>query len=292
MSPPKKAPVRTLPAVYQGEYKELDLDSFIGESIIILVFYPSNFGPNAGHSAAVLRACETMAEDVEKEVEVVGVSRESIHSHDRFASEASISLPLISDIRGELIQDYKTRGRDVGGYYLPKLSTFVIDFRGCVVEEWRSSDSKEQPPLDTFRDTISDLAPSRSARGCYRKAYARYQEGRRHVSRGLSHCENSEWPLAKTEFSDACDELSQATDLFIKSQGLAVDEFHQTAAQGQKRSSKLWEAAEWLAGFASAVEKGNHKKKKETKEQADKVLTEINEIDPVPEPLPPEIGLS
>lgn len=272
----------TRPGVVDGTVTRVDLGASIGESAVVVVSYPSNFGPSAGQSAALLRACQhlTAAEDVVG----FGVAPESVYSHRRFAEQADVSLPLLSDTDNDIAEALGGTELRTGGVSVPTRAVHVVDYRGRVAASWVAEDGSDLPDIERLREDIEALSPTASAWGCYRVGHARYTEGRRFLSRGLGECDDGEWAAARTTFEDACRELSHATDVFMKGQGLASDRLKRLNDRGRRRARTLWEAAEWLAGFAIAAQKGDGERKQRHRQEAARVLETVREGASLPEP--------
>jgi peroxiredoxin len=278
------APTASFPGVVDGDFRRVDLGSHVGEAIVVLVLYPSNAGPHAAKSATLLRACEGLTSR-ESDVLVVGVAPESPYSHRRFAHRADLSVPLLSDTAGHLAEEYGVDREGPAGVTVPTRSVFAFDYRGGTVYEWSAADPGDQLSIETLQSRLSDITPEKSARGCYRVAHAHYTEGRRRLSRGLAECGDSNWAIAQTEFEDACGEFAEATDMFMKGQGLATEtDAAELNDRARERSTAHWEAAEWLAGFAMAAEKGDTERKQRHREEARSVLETVRGTDPLPDP--------
>jgi peroxiredoxin Q/BCP len=106
--------------------------------ILVLYFYPKDATPgcttegqNFGASYAAFKRAGA---------EVLGVSRDSLASHERFKSRMEFPFELISDADEKLcklfgvIKEKKLYGKVHMGI---ERSTFVIDGRGRLVKEWR-----------------------------------------------------------------------------------------------------------------------------------------------------------
>jgi len=270
------------PGVIAGSVERVGLDARIGESVVILAFYPSNFGPKGGQNAALLRAVEKLTN--ETDAEALGVAPESVYSHRRFAEEGDIDIPLVSDVDAEIAAEYDVATTGESGQPLAERSLFVVDYRGVVVHEWHASHGAAMPNFDEMRAQIEGVTPDRSARGCYRVGYAHYREGRRHLSAGFEHCETGNWGLAGSAFTEACQEFSEATETFTTGQRLADDEtIRERNSRGRQTATTYWEAAEWLAGFATASRKGNAESRRESRAAAEKALQQARE-ETLPEP--------
>jgi len=270
------------PGVVAGEIERVSLDARIGESVVVLAFYPSDFGPKSGQSAALLRAVERLSS--EGDAEAVGVAPESVYSHQRFAEEAGIDVPLVSDASGEIAETYGVAASGDSGQPLVKRALFVVDYRGVIVHEWTADHVAAMPAFDEVRAQIETITPDRSAQGSYRVGYAHYREGRRYLSNGFEHCEAGNWGLAGSAFTEACQEFSEATEVFTAGQRLADDgPLRERNSRGRQTATTYWEAAEWLAGFATASRKENAANRRESRTAAEEALQQVRDVT-LPEP--------
>ncbi len=109
------------------------LSDFRGRRTVVLYFYPRD-----NTSGCTKQACEFRdASDVYRtaEIEVLGVSPDSLASHDRFMAKHDLSFTLLADVEHEVAEKYgvwqdKTMaGRKYKGIVR---TTFVIDRAGKV----------------------------------------------------------------------------------------------------------------------------------------------------------------
>lgn len=117
-----------------GDFK---LSAFAGKSLV-LYFYPKDSTPGCTTEAQQFSA---LNKDFAKaNAVVVGVSRDSLKSHDNFIAKQAIPYQLISDpdeMVCELFGVMKLKnmyGKQVRGI---ERSTFVIDGKGKLVQAWR-----------------------------------------------------------------------------------------------------------------------------------------------------------
>ncbi len=94
---------------------------------VVLYFYPKDHTPGCTAEARAFRdRYETFAA---AGAEIIGVSSDSIESHQRFAGKLRLPFPLLSDAGGEVRKLFgveKTLG------LIPGRATFVIDGDGVV----------------------------------------------------------------------------------------------------------------------------------------------------------------
>lgn len=116
---------------------ERHLSDFKGQRVVIY-FYPKDHTPGCTCEAENFR--DTYAEFQRQGVVVLGVSRDSLNSHSKFAADLQLPFELISDKDETLCQLFdvikpKTMyGKPVRGI---ERSTFLIDENGILTREWR-----------------------------------------------------------------------------------------------------------------------------------------------------------
>lgn len=104
---------------------------------VILYFYPKDNTSGCTAEACSLR--DGMSAIAAAGYMILGVSRDSASSHQRFIDKYSIPYPLISDVSKELHQAMhilypkKMYGKDVIG---AMRTTFLIDETGTIVHKW------------------------------------------------------------------------------------------------------------------------------------------------------------
>lgn len=112
--------------------KPISLDDFKGHKVI-LYFYPKDDTPGCTAEACNLR--DNYDDLLEKGYKILGVSADSIDSHQKFAEKYSLPFPLIPDTEKKIIKDYgvwglkKFMGREYEGI---KRTTFVISEQGKI----------------------------------------------------------------------------------------------------------------------------------------------------------------
>ena len=130
----KKIPAFNLPAT--GD-KKISLSSLKGQKVV-LYFYPKDATPGCtqeGHDFS-----DSIAKFKRQNTVVIGVSRDSLASHEKFKQKQKYKLDLISDeneVLCEIFDVIKMKnmyGKKVRGI---ERSTFLIDESGKLQQEWR-----------------------------------------------------------------------------------------------------------------------------------------------------------
>jgi len=121
----------------QSNHGEINSQELVGTPFV-LYFYPRDSTPGCTNEAkdfeANLPAFEKLG------VKIIGVSRDSIKSHERFAERQGLTFALISDPEETVcnlfavIKDKNMYGRKVRGI---ERSTFLFNAKGELVEQWR-----------------------------------------------------------------------------------------------------------------------------------------------------------
>ena len=134
ISPGKKVPAFSLPAT--GD-REISLADCKGKNLV-LYFYPKDSTPG----------CTTEGQDFRDKIHtfrrrntrILGVSRDSLKSHENFRTKHRFPFDLLSDADEKLcrmfdvIKEKNMYGRKVMGI---ERSTFLIDDKGVLRREWR-----------------------------------------------------------------------------------------------------------------------------------------------------------
>jgi peroxiredoxin Q/BCP len=125
----KKAPEFTLSSSEGGEVRLKDLRG----KTVVLYFYPKDDTPGCTREACAFR--DSQAALNRKGVVVLGVSGDSLASHEKFKAKYSLNFPLLSDPDKAVAKKYGAWGEKV--LYGKKTvgmirSTFVIDAEGVV----------------------------------------------------------------------------------------------------------------------------------------------------------------
>ncbi|MCS7206181.1 MAG: thioredoxin-dependent thiol peroxidase [Leptospiraceae bacterium] len=115
-------------SVILDDGKNVKLSSLIGKKGIILYFYPKDLTPGCTKEACGFR--DAISELQNLGYNVVGVSADSVSSHQKFKEKYQLNFPLISDEQKELAEYFgvwkekKMYGKTTMGI---QRTTFIID---------------------------------------------------------------------------------------------------------------------------------------------------------------------
>ena len=117
--------------------KPFQLSQFRGKKLV-LFFYPKDNTPGCTTESLQFRELYPIFQKAG--TEIIGISRDSIRSHDGFKSKLELPFELISDADEmvctmfDVIVMKSMYGKKVHGI---ERSTFIIDAAGQIVKEWR-----------------------------------------------------------------------------------------------------------------------------------------------------------
>ncbi len=118
------APKFKLPAYPSGE---VSLDDYLGKKNVILAFYPRDNTP--GCTKEMCAFSEDHAQFESANTVVLGISSDTIASHDQFAKQFGLKQILLADTAGEVGKLYGTIGE---GKTTSSRMLFVIDKSGVI----------------------------------------------------------------------------------------------------------------------------------------------------------------
>ena len=120
-----------------SDKKEHSLKDYLGKKVV-LYFYPRDNTPGCSTEACDFRDNNSTIEDMN--AIVIGVSRDSLKSHDKFIEKFNLPFLLLSDENEtvcnlfEVIKEKNMYGKKVMGI---ERSTFIINEEGILVKEYR-----------------------------------------------------------------------------------------------------------------------------------------------------------
>ena len=111
---------------------------------VVLYFYPKDDTPGCTKEACGFRDASQLFK--EKGVIILGVSRDSVDSHKKFAEKYHLNFPILSDVDGKVIKEYKAQG------IFTKRITYLIDQKGEIFKIYEKVD-----PLIHAGEILKDL---------------------------------------------------------------------------------------------------------------------------------------
>lgn len=120
---------------------------------VVLYFYPKDDTPGCTKEACNFR--DTYHELQSMGVVILGVSKDSVESHKKFAQKYNLNFPILSDPEKEIIETYgawgskKFMGRQFEGV---KRITYLINPKGQIAKVYEKVN-----PLTHSKEIIEDL---------------------------------------------------------------------------------------------------------------------------------------
>lgn len=131
------------------------LSDYLGKWVV-LYFYPKDDTPGCTAEACSFR--DNLADLKKYGVEILGVSKDSVKSHQKFSEKYSLNFPILSDESIETIKTYGAYGEKkfMGKTFKGVLRvTFLIDKKGYIKKKYEKVSPKDHA-LEILKD-IKDL---------------------------------------------------------------------------------------------------------------------------------------
>ncbi len=126
-------------------------------SWVVLYFYPKD--NTSGCTKEAIAFSELLPEFEKLGATVIGISKDSIKSHKRFAEKHNLKVRLLSDEDHKVIEAFgawKKKSMYGRQYWGTERSTFLIDPEGTVVKIWRKV--KVAGHVEEVLNTLKELA--------------------------------------------------------------------------------------------------------------------------------------
>jgi peroxiredoxin Q/BCP len=132
--------------------KKHSLSDYQGKTVV-LYFYPKDDTPGCTKEACGFR--DSIQSVSQSNAVVLGVSRDSIDSHNQFIAKYTLPFTLLSDPPAEVMRSYgawgerkNAEGKTVEG---PIRSTVVIGPDGKVLRQWNPVQNAEEHPKEVLQ---------------------------------------------------------------------------------------------------------------------------------------------
>lgn len=125
--------------------KEVSLSDFKGKKVV-LYFYPKD--NTAGCTKQACGFAQLYPDFTEKGAEVIGISKDSVESHRKFADKYNLTFTLLSDPDKEVLQSYDVwKEKNMYGKISMGVirSTYLIDEKGIIVKAFSKVNSTKNP---------------------------------------------------------------------------------------------------------------------------------------------------
>ena len=149
---PYPAPNVHLPRDGEGSIDLADLRP----SNVVLFFYPRD--NTSGCTKEAVGFTEKLPEFDVLNTKVIGISKDSVKSHDKFVAKQCLKVALLSDESNDVCEKFdvwKEKSMYGKKYFGIERSTFLIDGSGNVIKEWRKV--KVPGPVDAVLEAVKEL---------------------------------------------------------------------------------------------------------------------------------------
>lgn len=157
-----KAPSFRAPAWVPGEgEKTIALKDYAG-SPVVLYFYPKD--DTSGCTAEACDFRDNIRAFNKLGAAVIGISRDPVKSHQKFAQKYDLNFPLVSDEDTKICQAYDVWAQKsmYGRKYMGiDRSTFLIDGKGRIAAFWRNV--KVKGHVDAVAEALEALSKKAAA---------------------------------------------------------------------------------------------------------------------------------
>jgi len=148
------APNFTLKTKTADGLKDVTLGEHLGESNVVLLFFPFAFT-----SVCMAEAC-SVRDDLsaydQLNAKVFGISVDSPFAQEIMAQKENLNFPLLSDFNKEVSKSYGVLYDEFIGFQgVAKRSAFVISPDGKICFSWSSDDPKQLPDFSAIKSSLS-----------------------------------------------------------------------------------------------------------------------------------------
>ena len=119
----------------------------------LIYFYPKDDTPGCTKEACTFR--DAISKFQKRGVTIVGISKDSVSSHKKFADKYKLNFIILSDPQHLTIEEYGAWGvkKFMGKEYMGiQRNSFLIDPKGEIVKEYKSVN-----PLTHSQEILQDL---------------------------------------------------------------------------------------------------------------------------------------
>jgi len=106
-----------------------DIKTYLGKKKLVIFFYPQDGSLNCTNEACYFRDLKDVFE--EADAVIIGISRQSVESHKKFAEDNHLTYTLLSDNKSVVRKLFGVPTRAFG--FIPGRVTYVADRSGKVV---------------------------------------------------------------------------------------------------------------------------------------------------------------
>ena len=271
----KRAPLFELPGVIEGRPGRASLDSFLGESVVVLAFYPADFNPSCTDESTDLDEFDIFR--MQSDATVLAISGDSLFSHRAFARTHNLRLPLLADTDSEVARAYGVESDN--GRYPNHRAVVVIDNDGRVSYTWLAESIEERPSIEEVQAAFRAIGDADLAETQYRHGCEHYADGRDSFVAGIGSYEQRDWVFARGEFETALTRLETAGDTFRRAIRFSETDAATASYERAEHIVQEFRRAVGLFSDAASAHAGNNgSAAKQLREEARTALSDLREL--------------
>ena len=137
-----------------SDHETFELEDHLGDGPTVLAFFPGAFTPPCTNEMVALQ--DNLEAFQEAGATVFGVSADSPFSQGAFRDEHGIEFDLVSDMSGDVIQQYDLEIdiEELGLYGIANRAVFVLDETGTVTYRWVADDPTNEPDYEELLEAV------------------------------------------------------------------------------------------------------------------------------------------
>lgn len=150
------APSFTLPGTDGENIKEYTLGDYTERGVVVIAFYPFDFSPIC--TEELCNFSDSGLLTFTEEVDVFGISTDSVYAHQEFSKQNDLMFPLLSDTDGAVTNAYDALYDEWEGHpEVAKRAVITIDASNTVRHVWSTEDAYENPDLHDIFEEVKDV---------------------------------------------------------------------------------------------------------------------------------------
>jgi peroxiredoxin len=140
-----------------SDHETFELEDHLGDGPTVLAFFPGAFTPPCTNEMVALQ--DNLEAFQGAGATVFGVSADSPFSQGAFRDEHGIEFDLVSDMSGDVIQQYglEIDIEELGLYGIANRGVFVLDETGTVTYRWVADDPTNEPDYEELLEAVKTV---------------------------------------------------------------------------------------------------------------------------------------
>lgn len=146
-----EAPSFALPGTDGDEISNYSLGEYTNSGVVVLLFYPFDFSPVCTAELCEFKDAEFF--EFTPDVDVLGISTDSVYAHREFIIQHDIPFPLLSDNGGTVSARYGLQLDDFEQHEaVSKRALVVVDADERIAYFWTANDTSKDFDIEVLCD--------------------------------------------------------------------------------------------------------------------------------------------